>query len=182
MKHKPYFTKYLPVEGEIFKGDYFYDKDWDNVYKSVSPSRTSTYIVDSKNGFHERIMCKKVKLFLCSRDIQVGNEVIYLPSGEKRKVLSKEEVESLTGKGKGNWCEFKVAKDERFHIKVIGEVSSEATWVKEGMEFDETQVKIRFTDMHGKLINSYRDIRRSSDINWKYAKVAILCSCCSKFS
>jgi hypothetical protein len=63
----------------------------------------------------------RVKLFLCSRDIQVGDEV---------KILN----ESWEGI-------YKAGMDTEYMFKVIGEVSPEAVWVKEGMEFEEDAVQ-----------------------------------------
>lgn len=113
---KTYFAKYLPVEGEIKQG----------VKAVFSPTggKLSTdkplpeWVIKSSNekGF------KLGKLFLCSRDIQVGDEIIY-------------EITNAKFKWDGNTPQ----RPEDF--KVIGEISPEATWVKEGDEFEEEQLK-----------------------------------------
>ena len=94
---KPYFTKYLPVEVEIKEGEPF----------------------DTIVGIYG----KKMKLFLCSRDIQVGDT-----------------FHSFSGMSELKWDgKFQLHPDD---FKVIGEISNEATWVKEGDEFDESEIKI----------------------------------------
>ncbi|MFA9239427.1 MAG: hypothetical protein ACEQSQ_05995 [Candidatus Paceibacteria bacterium] len=56
---KPYFAKRLPIEGEIKKDDWFQRPDGviKQAHKDFEPIKGLT----------------KVKLFLCSRDIQVGD-------------------------------------------------------------------------------------------------------------
>ena len=103
---KKYFCKFLPVEGEIKEGD-FYITSPD--YKIVRKCEDRSW------GTFE--MCKKVKLFLCSRDIEVGDK-------------------AWTTVG-SCFDTFKEGYDKQYWFKVIGEISSEATWVKEGDEFDE---------------------------------------------
>jgi hypothetical protein len=66
-------------------------------------------------------------LFLCSRDIQVGDKTINSNTGKEE-----EYTEYLK-------TYFKTATSNP-HFKVIGEISPEAVWVKEGDEFDEYQM------------------------------------------
>ena len=64
-----YFTKFLPVEGEIKEGDKFLDHT-DNLIKDAHiPEIYNNPHVPYFDGY------KKVKLFLCSRDIQIGDKV-----------------------------------------------------------------------------------------------------------
>lgn len=110
---KQYFTKYLPVEGNIFPKDKFIHTLYEGVIhtnEDVTPLK-------------EHPDYKKVKLFLCSRDIQVGDELTHIRTGLKTK---KQLGKSLSGE----W------------IKVIGEISPDAlAYVKEGDEFDENEIK-----------------------------------------
>lgn len=63
---KTYFTKYLPVEGEIKWGDYFKSKG--NIFRHILNK-------DKDGNLHKNYKdAKLVKLFLCSRDIQVGDK------------------------------------------------------------------------------------------------------------
>lgn len=103
---KPYFTKYLPVEGEIKEGE-----------TGISINN-ATYTHYNHLG---KDYGKPAKLFLCSRDIQVRDKLQTI-SGVKTQVEYPSQLENFP-------------YDKLF--KVIGEISPEATWVKEGNEFDE---------------------------------------------
>lgn len=102
---KKYFAKDLPVEGEIREGNHF----------------------DSVNG--ELPGSLHTRLFLCSRDIQVGDRCY--PSTEA--ALKDYDIEVL----ELNINELK----SRSAFKKIGEISPGAIWVKEGDEFDEEEVR-----------------------------------------
>lgn len=116
---KKYFTKYIPVEGEIEKNEPF----------------------DPIVGIYG----KKMKLFLCSRDIQVGDKVIledHPDFGEKIILAINEGVVDLSNGGKTH---------NHNLIKIIGEISSEATWVTDGLEFDESQIKMGYLNSYGEF-------------------------------
>lgn len=108
-----YFAKYLPVEGEIREGDH-----WVHPNGAILPW-TKTYV----DGPIATLNPKKAQLFLCSRDIHAGDRYLTEPD------LSKERI-----------CE-----DDSYNfdhcLKIIGPISSEATWVKEGDEFEEEDAK-----------------------------------------
>jgi hypothetical protein len=130
---KQYFAKYLPVEGEIQVGDYVYDISIDMVYKMSEKAKP--YKLEQMNQLKN--LYKKVKLFLCNRDIQVGDTV--KPYTEREwvdvKVVSiKNDGVEVKGKGESGF----VNKSSIFSL--IGEISPNAKWVKEGDEFDENQV------------------------------------------
>lgn len=114
---KKYFTKYFPVEGEIKEGDRYF-RDGSLV---IIAARKSDIEYCNNNPSIE-----KVKLFLCSRDIQVGDEGVYYAG-----VLLPDKIEqSVLG----------LADRPNEFYKAIGEVSPEAVWVTEGMEFDEEEL------------------------------------------
>lgn len=127
-----YFTKYLPVPGEIKEGDVcFYPPfgfgraimEFNELcfYKKGSNGRGSLTSPISRNLNDKR----PYKQFLCSRDIQVGDSVY----GDD---------------GFGNpfhVCQILSNCKELECIKVIGEVSPAAIWVKEGMEFEENDIQ-----------------------------------------
>ncbi len=109
-----YFTKLLPGNGEIKK----------RTGSTVIDGEVGKCLRENDNGFD---YYEEVKLFLCSRDIQVGDIV---------------KLKTFDG-----YVDFPVenegAKQATIHngsVKVIGEVSPDATWVKEGMEFEEENV------------------------------------------
>jgi hypothetical protein len=144
-----YFAKYLPVEGEIKEGDIaldpfnlpyhckahmnglaLYDKDEVCLYK----------LEEYTDKF------KKAKLFLCSRDIQVGDEAkAYCPATgiHDFHVYAIDEEE-----GGGSYIYRSVPSEEGAGwaadscFKVIGEISPDAVWVKEGDEFAEDQLRL----------------------------------------
>lgn len=117
-----YFAKYLPVEGGIKEGDYvdigsqviIYSTKWQKTISKYNP--------------------KKVKLFLCSRDIQVGDTVW---NGRKGLLVFEDESE---GRPEGNWMHLSAITIHDF--KSIGEISPDATWVKEGDEFSKEEIII----------------------------------------
>lgn len=112
-----YFTKYLPVEGKVEMGDYFIDT-------GVMSNGTLIGKRANKEGVYDY---QKVKLFLCSMDIQVGDTCI-LPDWPKQKKVTDSDDAIYFSKQGG--------------YKVIGEISPEAlSFVKEGQEFDEREIE-----------------------------------------
>ena len=73
---------------------------------------------------------KGIKLFLCSENIQVGDEVTF-EDGTKRK------IKSIVGGFP------KVEGEDNFEarFKIIEEISENALWVKEGDTFNEEEIK-----------------------------------------
>lgn len=139
--NKPYFAKYLPVEGEIKEGDKVFHKGeiltaksydswftkWDFVEKSIPPVE---YDKD----------CKKVKLFLCSRDIQVGDKI----RNDRRGIIDAEITSfdsngvTLTLKGGNLKYPFDTATNDECY-KVIGEISNPD--ISKEQEFSEEEIK-----------------------------------------
>lgn len=133
---KKYFTKYLYVEGEVKPKDKFI-YGIDGRYLAIA---SDDWNDQSKIFFPEHF---KVKLFLCSRDIQVGDKIRgEYPStlGFDVEVISEDNIGvphwQIKGRD-GNKHEY--AKEDS--LKVIGPISHEATWVTEGMVFDEEDIK-----------------------------------------
>lgn len=126
---KPYFVKYLPVEGEIKEGD-----SWMNPVTNVYWEAATKEDIDKINSLGRE--CKKTKLFLCSRDIQVGDKVTnnqdaIIPWNEDMQILFETGV---------------LLKDGLF--KIVGEISPEAVWVKEGDEFISEGVNCEVFPLH----------------------------------
>lgn len=118
---KSYFTKYLPVEGKIQEGDMTI-----GVRGHIAPAITPD---DYNNSYGPYWIGRKlVKLFLCSRDLQVGDKFF-----DERFLYEEFEVESVYHLQRLN-------DGKRF--KTIGEISPAAVWVKEGDEFDEDEIKL----------------------------------------
>ena len=132
---KKYSAQYVPVPGEIKYGDKYinkvfkltdYYKDGKGKYETCGdylvetrkPHQTGTRTFSGRDEYKS-----KVQLFLCSRDIQVGD-----------KVLDED------------YCEWIVVESDLKNLnpltKVIGQISPQATWVKAGDEFDEDEVRL----------------------------------------
>jgi hypothetical protein len=148
---KKYFCKYLPVEGEIKEGDICY-------FTQFKEFGTATMVYDelcfvsfpqeSKGSLTSPISRnlddkRPYKLFLCSRDISIGDKV-RRPSGFSERPDLEFTVNSI---GERDGKKLYKEGDENYHTKgteentykVIGEISPEAVWVAEGMEFDEDE-------------------------------------------
>jgi hypothetical protein len=168
-----YFTKYLPVEGEIKKGVL---TNKGTVLKSMFiPNKEILWItdtildgkcVDSEDDCFQPHYLTPIKLFICSRDIQVGDKV------QTKNPDNGEEVYCIinTEEELEEWIEDKA-------FKVIGEVSPEATWVKEGMEFEEDNVQILGEDNFG--YKYLLEILNPKDV--QKVIVQIKCSNCKNF-
>lgn len=138
-----YLAKYLPVEEEIKEGDYRLENG--HVY----------YTPDALTAKNVVNYAKKLKLFLVSRDIQVGDEYINTITNKKHfctHELSSVQIQEKLSPGT--------------YIKVIGEISPDALgYVKEGQEFDEDEIKI-----FGSIHNSYNSSRLTEEEIARIAK------------
>lgn len=135
-----YFAKYLPVDGDIQVGDWFLvDGPYDiaghgNIMRCIKVLSNGNVCCDLCGQTHQlgyyRGYVKKVKLFLCSRDIQVGDTLFHIPTYKYVEC----KYESVLNK----------MKEKEFlekYIKVVGEISPEAVWVKEGDTFNNDEIK-----------------------------------------
>ncbi len=117
-----YFAKYLPVEGKITDGE--------NVMFKIDGEWTEPCSFDSFIGAGIQAVMQG-KLFLCTREIQLGDEVYY--KGNKHIVIHKEE--------NSDWLFIDPdpgpSIDPKELTKVIGEISPDSLGdVREGDEFD----------------------------------------------
>lgn len=112
---KPYFAKYLPVGGKIKDGDYAIN--------------SAGCVYQCLLGNAETQKDTKVKLFLCSRaESTREGQRFFHPNNPSNTMLLPEGGLPL---------------HEPF-IGIVGEISPEAIWVKEGDELNEEEIK-RFT-------------------------------------
>ena len=128
---KKYFTKYLPVEGEI-KDKVLWNGMIHDVYgESLTPNVT---VVLRKIGTNREEVylsdCKPVKLFLCTSEIEF-NDTLFHADGTP---ITQEE------KNKYGRNEILVWRSAGCY-KVVGEVSPEAVWVLDKFDFTEDQIK-----------------------------------------
>lgn len=137
-KNLKYFAKWLPVEGEIREGDRYKISEGDEIFtchhveKGFVENNDTIWSGEVYRGSHQKF-CKKVKLFLCSRDTADGDTIRFFDNPLVQISTDKEyKYDRLV--------ERMVVKNPllpKYMYRVVGEISSEATWVKEGDEFDE---------------------------------------------
>lgn len=199
---KPYFAKYLPVEGEIKEDNaYFIGKTLHlsagNLNKPPLRLMLKKHPEVKTYGEWLNKVAKKAKLFLCSADIQVGDKKVCLIYPHRTshpfslrehewvaEVKFEHQLKFLTGlrdNGAGN---------ELF--KVIGEISPDAlNYVKEGDEFDEDQVIMydsfekweeNYPDQdYIDMSLDYFDVDEKGENTIKSVLVEVKCSQCNTF-
>jgi len=140
---KKYFAKFLPIKGKPLEGGWaFCTHEEPNLgsYSLIHLIGKEWEFYKAQNGWYP---AEKAKLFLCSKDIKPGDKVYELYKDGR---ISKE-------------FEWTWAMDSCLHsegvFKVIGEISQEASWIKEMDEIDENKIRIIYTcekgsecDMH----------------------------------
>jgi hypothetical protein len=130
---KKYIAEYVPVEQPPKRGDEYLSPE------GKRGIRTTTDTNDDM--FYEE--CRKLKLSFCSSDIQVGDT--FNSANGRNFVCTKIDPFKVYSIGGLLSDTEEVAHNRAWTYKVIGEVSPDATWVKEGMEFDESQTKLTIT-------------------------------------
>ena len=120
---KPYFAKYLPIEGEIKEGDVCYldpigfgkaIMDYGELcFYSKHPTSGGSLTTPISRNLNDK---RPYKLFLCSRDVKPLDIM-----DENIKVHIYHD-------------------NSEPPFKSLGEISTEATWVKEGDEFTEEEI------------------------------------------
>lgn len=162
---KKYFTKYVPVEGEIREGDKCIclfgnsaHKFWTKLNNPVldvnivqelkaTPNKLKFSNVYPEQEWYANDF-QKVELFLFSREINIGDQVYYFS-----RTAAWDEPKTVGGflrEGGAAWHEEGWIKDEKTPLKgvhgrnwgkKIGKISSNATFATEGMELDEEEVR-----------------------------------------
>mgnify|MGYP001604790006 CR=1 FL=1 len=140
---KKYFAKYLPVEGDIELGDII----WDNVIEKFVE-------YDDIEAFPDINQMKKYQLFLCSRDLILGDKIFVEPQALE---LEEKGITFSFISSKDGYSDFKYETHPTLPkvvgsiregwptsniYKSIGPISSEAIWIKEYDEFDEDQIEM----------------------------------------
>ena len=131
-----YFAKYLPVEGKVEEGDWgFCTHEEPNL-----PGYSIIHLIGKEWEFYKAqnnwYPAKKVKLFLCSGDIKVGDKV-FKPRFENLDTFIVLDNEQKTFKEK--WITLSEAIFGGY-FKKVGLISPEATWVKEGDELERKNI------------------------------------------
>lgn len=136
----------------------------------------------SGKPYKSEIGAKPIKLFLCSRDIQVGDKVNnnnIIKTIEQNKGSNPDEIKLLED-DLTHWFTFEQGglSTNKDTFKVIGEISPDAIWVKEGDEFDEDKLCVRLTNMHGALNNyAFHKFEDILQYNSTYIRIGIKGPC-----
>lgn len=125
-----YFTKYLPVEGEIHSGG----KYWNKQHQCADDIGDEIHVAMLRIGAF-----KPAKLFLCSRDIKKRDIMTSQYGGNEHPAFVTHNCHDIG-------C-----------VKVIGEISEGAKWVTEGMEFERNQLHAMYGDDTRKMVSSLLD-------------------------
>jgi hypothetical protein len=166
-KSKPYFAKYLP------KGELKSVREGDMIQDSSGKIRPA--LRDGRENDVTNV--KPVKLFLCSRDIQVGDSV-FCPDGNNP---TKEwtVIESVGDATASNQISIHLIPKGAY--KVIGEISPDATWVKEGDEFSEYRwIWEPGEDMDTEYLTDERKAKLPANIR-KYINIIAVMGPCGHF-
>ena len=168
---KNYFAKYLPVKDEIVVGDIvnIINKPHPDVvsFGKVVDILDDSFYLDNSYNVHKPDY-EKVKLFICTTDIKVGDKTFPFLRGhcdDIEKGPFNEKINWDTKDFMSGWPDdphiienlnyddykpYRISTDKGFgspgrYIKVIGQVSDDAIWVKEGDDFDEGDILISYT-------------------------------------
>ena len=171
-----YFTKYLPIEGEIKEGDGIIWTKGSRHGVVINDLESGNFDIGFPDGSFLTVKkedLKVKKLFLCSRDIQVDDIYFWENGPIKDQPLYSSGEQLMDGS----------------EYKVIGEVSTDAVWVTEGMEFEKTDLlPVAYTyeewfelfDSNARF-ESHASINRYNQVpnGWKYYKIK--CPTCKTF-
>ncbi len=179
-KTKPYFAKYLQGEGEIKDGDIVLLGN--TLTKVVGIDEDMSLKAQELTGLKTRrewYQQKSViqKLFLCSRDIQVGDKFNY--RGTTHNIL-----QYIDDSTKCLYNQNGEKLEPQSCYKVICEISPAATWLKDGINFEENEVVLVAIPITGET-GSEREYRHLftgvlSKDKWK-GLAKIKCSQCNTY-
>lgn len=128
---KPYFTKWIPIGGEIQDDNWAFKKDGTLIYvnKAAAKYLSEDWI--------------KAQLSLCTRNIQPGDKC-RTTADINGSIGEREVKERVDGFLTVDTSDIQKGKTltllRREWFKVTGPISKGAKWVKEGDEFDEEEV------------------------------------------
>lgn len=177
-----YFAKFLPVQGEPDLGKMCLFQGRVEMYTEYHWREYCQCEVDNVPN-----TIQKVQLFLCSREIEVGDKMeSYVPVGEHP--YTREEGICLDYLKEDDTYTYRLSDGSKtncgagYCFKVIGPISPQATWVKEGMEFDEEEVKL--IERHPYIFHKTGQCIGGEVEGWnewlpKYNECQIKCRCCN---
>lgn len=137
---KKYQAKFLPVEGDIEIGDYYMWRGFPtkDEWTITRFTGANPFPVEADKDH------KKVKLFICSKDIRIGDK--FNSANGTGFIAIRVESDKIYSKG-GLYSDVEeVAHDKTYCHKVIGVKSDDADWVKNGDEFDKGEIAYRWSE------------------------------------
>jgi hypothetical protein len=131
---KRFFSKLMTIEGKIQEGDFAMKEDGQIVYVNEAASK---HLADS---------WKRVRMVICDTQISVGNNIWYYSRDNSilfNDILAKIEGDNIFLEDDRmigypvEYDSFHMCYLKKTAFKIVGSVSDESKWVKEGIEFDE---------------------------------------------
>lgn len=194
---KQYFVKYLQVEGEIKEGDFYSCPHKGHAIDVGNglPHSPKFVVCEYQAGIGLCKDCYKIELFLCSRDIQLGDKNINSWTKKNGYLISQNDgleyieiypsgrahLKNNTSSGSYELpLGYSVDELHGFEsdtYKVIGKISPEATWVKEGDEFEENEWRICIL---GDGVN-WTPVNKASDWSHTQTRIEFKCSQCKTY-
>jgi len=143
---KKYIVMFLPVKGEIGIGNHFLSA-WRKEYKFYwypkVTSMTDTHYIWDNQPYHKDDAISKVELFVCTHDIQVGDEFYFKRELDVHIAVAGDHDSRYWIQADNKEL---YSKDHCF--KVVGKPSPEAIWINPGDKFDEDEVKLGIGKMN----------------------------------
>ncbi len=174
-----YFCKYLPIKGEIKEGDkilnpYNEIQTCISLEKGIGINEICWIKVKETTTLQQILNSQKVKFYLCSRDIQVG-DIVSIPSMIGSFQIHEEGKEPI----ENSVITLKYAIKANAY-KVIGEISKDAIWVTEGDEFEEENLQLVIWDKSETYADEFslNEVNRFLDHT---KEIRIRCSNCKTF-
>lgn len=177
-----YFAKYLPIEGEIKEGDMALKPSfkWNRIDGGEIVEPPYFEEVDETEDISNM---RLAKLFLCSRNLNNAEKLTWIGSGEGLAETpfggTIVNIKLTSGTPHPNW------------VNVIGEISSEATWVTENQEFTEDEIKRTYSerdyDPEADEADWYTYQIKGTDFDpkcsdsWHFNPIKIKCANCKTF-
>lgn len=133
---KKYFTKYVPTDGEVKKGDLVREPNGKIYVAGEFGEDTGfSYLYNLDGSFYDSSdFFDKIKLVVCTKEINIGDEVNWLFRG---KLMGDSVVDISRLRG------YKLLKElggltawvsKRDAFKIVGVVRTHPVWAKEGMK------------------------------------------------
>ncbi len=175
-----YFAKYLPDDTKLKKGDTVLEGKRLAIIENIGLDTGIPLIryldnntVDCGDFF------QKVALFICSKD-DVILDYKFMWSGDDINTFE------ITTERKLDVFKFSLEHEKEtrdgyaYYFTVIGKVSPDAIWVKEGDEFNDEDLGIRLTNHHGDIFSMTSEpftLHNFKQYNRDYVRISVKGTC-----